>query len=254
MKKKSQPKTLRFIIPIFISLVIVLGIGISLKIISKAPSLETKTAFAHEENSYFGKQVAEGNGEWVEEVGIPIFDNQPITQPPQKDQENRSVGSKPNSSNVLGLNFSNDGKWIEVDLTKQKLYAWDKGLKVFDFDISSGRKGRDTPTGEFTVWRKVKYQAYRGGSKERGDYYYLPNVPHSLFFYNEEVDQSKGYAIHGAYWHNDFGKKRKSNGCVNLRLPDAEKLYYWAGPIIPDGVGAVNSTPENPGIRVLIHD
>lgn len=207
----------------------------------------------HGEDENFGQQITQSQGEWVEDFQTPIFDNQLLGLFPQK-YEDVLVNRQANNPKVLGLEFANDGKWIEIDLTQQKLYAWEQGQKVFELDVSSGRAGRGTPTGEFTVWRKVKYQVYKGGSKERGDYYYLPNVPYSLFFYNEKVAKMKGYAVHGAYWHNDFGKKRRSNGCVNLRPAEAEKLYYWAGPVIPEGVGAINSTSENPGIKIVIHN
>lgn len=71
-----------------------------------------------------------------------------------------------------------------------------------------------------------------GGS---GRYYYnLPNVPYTMFFENEKIPRWKGYGIHGAYWHNDFGTPR-SHGCVNLPVDAARKLYYWADPVLPEG-------------------
>jgi lipoprotein-anchoring transpeptidase ErfK/SrfK len=57
-----------------------------------------------------------------------------------------------------------------------------------------------------------------GGSG--ADYYYLPNVPHVMYFYG-------GYGLHGTYWHNNFGTPM-SHGCVNLSQTDAEWLYNWA--------------------------
>lgn len=193
----------------------------------------------------FGKEIAVSSGNWVEEKEIPFFDNGKISTQPKKYEDNALA-------KVLGVNTSD--KWLEVNLTEQKIYAWEGNQKVFEFLVSTGRPGYETPTGEFTVWRKVKYQAYKGGSKERGDYYYLPNVPYSLFFANNKVAKSKGYAVHGAYWHNDFGIKRRSSGCVNVRPEEAAKLYYWANPIIGEGINAINSTTENPGIRVSIHN
>jgi lipoprotein-anchoring transpeptidase ErfK/SrfK len=38
---------------------------------------------------------------------------------------------------------------------------------------------------------------------------------------------SGGFAIHGAYWHENFGTP-VSHGCVNLRVPEAKALYDWA--------------------------
>jgi len=40
-------------------------------------------------------------------------------------------------------------KRIEVDLSSQKLYAFDNENKVYDFIISSGKPWWPTPTGEF---------------------------------------------------------------------------------------------------------
>jgi lipoprotein-anchoring transpeptidase ErfK/SrfK len=37
----------------------------------------------------------------------------------------------------------------------------------------------------------------------------------------------RGYAIHGAYWHNNFGTP-VSHGCVNMRVEEAKALYEWA--------------------------
>lgn len=192
----------------------------------------------------FGKEIAVSDGNWVEGKDVPVFDNNTVSTVPQKYEDNKLA-------KVLGVN--NSDKWLEVNLTEQKIYAWEGNQKVYEFFVSTGRPGYDTPTGEFSVWRKVLYQAYKGGSRERGDYYYLPNVPYSLFFSNDKVAKSKGYAVHGAYWHNDFGIKRRSAGCVNVRPEEAAKLYYWANPLIREGVNAINTTSDNPGIRVSIH-
>ena len=52
------------------------------------------------------------------------------------------------------------------------------------------------------------------------DYYNLPNVPHTMFYYND-------FGLHGAYWHNNFGHTM-SHGCVNMRPVDAKTLFEWA--------------------------
>lgn len=189
----------------------------------------------------FIEQVKTTSGEWIENAGMPIFDNMPVVSLPQRPTRD--------SKEILGSHIAADGseKWIEIDISDQKLFAWEGNRRVYEFLVSTGRPGYDTVQGEFRVWRKVRNQAYRGGSRERGDYYYLPNVPYSLFFH-------KAYAIHGAYWHNDFGIKRRSSGCVNLKPEEAEIIYNWAGPAIASGVGAINATVDNPGIRVVVHD
>jgi len=84
------------------------------------------------------------------------------------------------------------------------------------------------------------------------NYYNLPNVPYVMFFENDQVPGWKGYGIHGAYWHNDFGRP-KSHGCVNLPVGAAEKLYYWANPVLPAGKTSVSATADNLGTRVIIY-
>jgi len=62
----------------------------------------------------------------------------------------------------------------------------------------------------------------------------------------------RGYAIHGAYWHNDFGRP-KSHGCVNMAIPDSEKLFYWANPPTPAGTSVTRASQDNPGTKIVIH-
>lgn len=230
---------------IFTILGITLVVGLFLLFKPRSEKNTIELSIANADNggtNEFIEQVKNSNGGWVENAGTPIFDNRLLATLPQK-----PLMTSP--SEVLGSHIAADGseKWIEVDISDQKLYAWEGNRKVYEFSVSTGRPGYDTVKGEFRVWRKVRNQAYRGGSKARGDYYYLPNVPYSLFFH-------KAYAIHGAYWHNDFGIKRRSSGCVNLRPEEAGIIYNWAGPAIPVNVGAINSSQENPGVRVVVHD
>lgn len=148
------------------------------------------------------------------------------------------------SSEVLGE--SSPGKrWIEIDLSDQKLIAWDGDQKFLESLISSGKWGR-TPTGEFSIWSKFKYAKMSGGNKALRTYYYLPNVPYTMYFY-------KDFGLHGTYWHNNFGQPM-SHGCVNLPTIVAEKLYYWTTPFAPEGRNAVTASKNNPGTRVVIHD
>ncbi|OGM76427.1 hypothetical protein A2188_03095 [Candidatus Woesebacteria bacterium RIFOXYA1_FULL_43_9] len=151
---------------------------------------------------------------------------------------------------VLGL--ANDtNKWIEVDLSDQKVYAWDGNNLFLSSLVSTGLPWWPTPTGQFDIWIKLRATRMEGGE---GKYYYnLPNVPYTMFFYNDEVPKYRGFSLHGAYWHNDFGKVH-SHGCVNLPIPVAEQLYYWANPILSEGKNLVYASPENTGTRVVIHD
>lgn len=113
---------------------------------------------------------------------------------------------------------SETGKWIDVDLSKQTLNAYEGGKSVFSTLVSTGISRYPTVTGTFNI--KVKYtsQAMSGGTGK--DYYYLPGVPYVMYFY-------EAYAIHGTYWHNNFGTPM-SHGCVNLPTDAAKFMYNWA--------------------------
>jgi lipoprotein-anchoring transpeptidase ErfK/SrfK len=156
------------------------------------------------------------------------------------------VAEKPNTSKVLG-EVPASAKRIEVDLGSQMLYAYQNDQVVMSFPISSGKWGK-TPTGTFHIWIKLKYTRMSGGSG--ADYYNLPNVPYVMFFYNEEVSKGRGFSLHGAYWHNNFGYPM-SHGCVNISPVNAGKLYDWASPVAEGNITYVSDT--NSGTDVIIY-
>jgi hypothetical protein len=150
---------------------------------------------------------------------------------------------------VLGVNTTE--KRIEVDLTNQRLYAFEGDTKVHDFLISSGKWGR-TPTGTFNVWIKLRYTKMSGGSKALHTYYYLPNVPYTMYFYNDEIPKSRGFGIHGAYWHDNFGHPM-SHGCINMKPEEAGVIYNWASPVVPAGQNMVYTSDDNPSTPIVIY-
>ncbi len=117
-----------------------------------------------------------------------------------------------------GTNFNSapaDGyRWIEVNLSNQTLTAWQGDVAVMNTYISSGVAATPTVTGRFRIGTKLPSQRMVGPG------YDLPGVPWVMYFYS-------AYAIHGAYWHNNFGVPM-SHGCVNMRNGDAQMLYNWA--------------------------
>lgn len=149
--------------------------------------------------------------------------------------------------NVLGA--SNVYKRIQVDLTNQRLYAYEGDQLVFEFPVSTG-KWYPTPTGTFKIWIKLKRTKMEGGDPAIRTYYYLPNVPNVMYFYNDEIAKTRGFGLHGAYWHNNFGHPM-SHGCINLPLDAAEKLFTWADP--PTNGNATYTDNDNPGTRVVIY-
>jgi lipoprotein-anchoring transpeptidase ErfK/SrfK len=106
------------------------------------------------------------------------------------------------------------GKQIIVDLSDQRVYAYENGQLVRNVLVSTGLWGTPTVTGDFSIYRKYDAQLMTGPG------YYLPGVPWVMYFY-------EGYSLHGTYWHNNFGQPM-SHGCVNMPTPEAEWLYHWA--------------------------
>ena len=106
------------------------------------------------------------------------------------------------------------GRWVDINLSQQRLTAYQGNSPVFSTSISSGVAGRRTPTGRFAVRTKIPSQRMSGPG------YNLAGVPYVMYF-------AGANAIHGTYWHNNFGHPM-SHGCVNMRIPEAKWLYNWA--------------------------
>ena len=105
-------------------------------------------------------------------------------------------------------------RWIQIDLSKQRLIAWEGDRVVYGSAISSGKKSTPTLVGTFNIQSKFKT------TRMRGENYNVPNVPHAMFYQGN-------YGIHGAYWHKRFGTP-VSHGCVNLPPKHAKWLFEWA--------------------------
>ena len=157
-----------------------------------------------------------------------------------------SLDSIPKS--VLGnSNFSN--KHIYIDLTTQKLYAKEGDKIIYDFLISSGKWGQ-TPVGDFSIWIKLRATRMKGGNLALGTFYDLPNVPYTMYFYNQDIPKYRGFGVHGAYWHNNFGHPM-SHGCINLSPDNARLLYEWANP--PSASYTTFADKDNPGTPITIY-
>ena len=188
------------------------------------------------------------SGEFEENQDTAVFLGENIPVPSSLTQS-ASVSFPILGESTLIESGSTEQKTIYIDLTAQKLYAHQGDKIVFEMPISSGKWGQ-TPTGEFLVWSKLKFTRMKGGNKELGTYYNLPNVPYTMFFESKDVPRTRGFGIHGAYWHNNFGHPM-SHGCVNLAPTDAEKLYYWADPPVL-GI-TTQTTKESPGTKIVIY-
>lgn len=112
-------------------------------------------------------------------------------------------------------------KYIEVNLSTQHLTAYEFGVKQFDFPISSGVARYPSPQGITKITAKIASHDYEWSYGENHpDNYDIKDVPWNLRYRDH-------YYYHAAYWHNNFGHQM-SHGCINISIPNAEKLYKWA--------------------------
>jgi len=134
-------------------------------------------------------------------------------------------------------------KWIHIDLSDQILVAYDGATPAFTTTVSTGREGHSTPTGVFRI--QSKHVSTTMDDLAAGDEAYsIEDVPWTMYFQGN-------FALHGAFWHNQFGRVR-SHGCVNLSPPDARYLFGFATPTLPQSWHGVFSSGRNAGTYVVI--
>jgi lipoprotein-anchoring transpeptidase ErfK/SrfK len=125
---------------------------------------------------------------------------------------------------------------IEVSISQQTLTAYQGDQIVLQTLVSTGVEPNDTEIGAFHVRIKFEMKDMTGVTDGSGavtsvgeatpdgaggSTYMVQDVPHVLFI-NYEAE-----ALHGAYWHNNFGH-RMSHGCINLPLDVAAFIFDWA--------------------------
>lgn len=140
--------------------------------------------------------------------------NAPSITTGSDDSSTQAQSLQPTLSGPLGEGIPDGRRWIEVDISDQTLIAWQGDTSVLRTAISSGRTQYPTVRGTYQVRTKLTLERMIGPG------YDTPNVPWTMYFF-------RGYAIHGAYWHDNFGTP-VSHGCVNMRVEEAKALYDWA--------------------------
>ncbi|HVR20377.1 MAG TPA: L,D-transpeptidase, partial [Polyangiaceae bacterium] len=122
-------------------------------------------------------------------------------------------------------------KWIDVSILNQTLVLWEGQEPVYATLVSTGKDGlgdpkttHSTPTGTFKVFQK--HVTTTMDSEVADHEFELRDVPWVQYF-------KGGYALHAAYWHDDFGRGR-SHGCVNLSPIDARYAFFWSSPTVPE--------------------
>ena len=140
-------------------------------------------------------------------------------------------------------------KWIDVSIRDQSLVAYEGTKADYVTLVSTGLAGLADPEkapatvrGTFMIVTK-HVSATMDASEDVSDSYSLRDVPFVQYFH-------KGYALHAAYWHDQFGKVR-SHGCINLSPMDAAWLFEWTDPQVPAGWhGVIN---KDRGTAIVIH-
>ena len=116
---------------------------------------------------------------------------------------------------AFGVDAPADGeRRIVIDLSEQTLSAYQGDVLVLHSIVSTGKDATPTLAGEFAIFQKLKTQHMSGED------YDLPGVPWVMYYFDE-------FAIHGAYWHANFGIPT-SHGCTNMTIPESKALYAWA--------------------------
>jgi hypothetical protein len=148
-------------------------------------------------------------------------------------------------------------KWMLVSITQGTLVAYEGLTPVFATLISPGRggvsePGRDhvsdsaTPIGTYNI--TFKDRAATMSADPAGGFltHFIADVPYVQYF-------RAPFALHGAYWHDRFGEPA-SAGCINASPLDAEALFAWSDPAVPEGwQGATGAgAPENGGTTAIV--
>lgn len=148
--------------------------------------------------------------------GVPTYDEslwiQPVIEP--------AIGSGDPSAGPGPI--QGGYKEIVVSISAQAMWAYESGSLVVTSLVSTGVGAVPetvTPIGYFSIWSKYESQTMEGTISD--EYYKVEDVPDVMYF------DFAGNAIHGAYWHNNFGTPM-SHGCINLPLDIASFLFDWA--------------------------
>lgn len=130
-------------------------------------------------------------------------------------------------------------QWLDISIKDQTLVAYVGTQPVYATLVSAGRGGLADPEESFATVRGTfmvhtkHVSTTMDGEDDKIDSYNLQDVPFVQYFH-------KGYALHGTYWHDEFGKER-SHGCINLAPIDAAWLFEWTFPVVPpDWHGVLN--------------
>ena len=155
----------------------------------------------------------------TERAGLPLYDESLFASAPNPYPRG--------DQNAPGI------KRVEVSIGKQLLKAYQGNELVMQTPVSTGLAPNFTERGRFHVWLKFFTEDMFGTTAADGSVtgvgpgatggasYVVNDVPHVMYV-NTDLE-----AMHGAYWHNNFGQPM-SHGCINLPLDVAAWMFGWA--------------------------
>ena len=118
--------------------------------------------------------------------------------------------------------YSDDGKWIDVNLTiQQHLVAMQGDMPVFKDLVTAGVDRRTKP-GFYRVLRRVANETMDSRTvPDATRTYLLKDVLYTQYFHGD------GSAIHYNWWASSWGYPG-SQGCLGMRMNGAKFLWDWA--------------------------
>ena len=134
---------------------------------------------------------------------------------------------QPEEISALSPQVHEAEKHLEIYLERQLLLAYEWNVLVYAARVATGRKNYESPAGWFHTFHKRPTYHMFGGADEFS-IFDLPGVPWDSYI------TDSGVALHGTYWHNDFGTPH-SHGCINMAIPDAKWIFRWTLPTLPPG-------------------
>jgi hypothetical protein len=192
-------------------------------------SFEKRTVLAlsgETQDSGSGRYYETRDGSWVQRFGLTWIE-------PRESYPSVATGTR---------------KWIDVSIRRQTLIAYVGKKAEYVTLVSTGLGGLGDPEevpatiqGTFMIYEK-DVTSTMDGEEDVTDSFELHDVPFVQYFH-------KGFALHAAYWHDEFGRAR-SHGCVNLSPQDAAWLFEWTDPHVPADWHAVINKERGTVVQV----
>lgn len=150
-----------------------------------------------------------------------IYDGSFETLPPAPTEWARDFATRLAEAKRYTKPVLSEGKYIDINVASQVMVIFENGQAIDSFLVSSGKRGMDTPQGEFAIRNKTT----RAWSKAYGLYmpYWMALVPDGKFGIHELPEWPGGYKEGAAHLGTPV-----SHGCVRLGVGSAKRVYEWA--------------------------